>query len=548
MIGEAVQNKIISNAINAAICIDDQFAMPYSGSFDDSDKAKNLYQAFREKGACALDIYQYTDFAAFESDKDYLLNHKELMILDWELNSGESGRVKYEDALKVLDNAVSDKHIRCVSIYTQSNDSLLILLQIYSYFTGIYSVENINENVESLVEAIATELEDQSDVEDGMVFMRDLLNEKCSGYSLSADPNKKTILKEVKYAIISNIQKGDRTSFCKKISAKIKDSLLCDEESVLSYYEIIHNKEINSHKYKSEKIYSVDVYQRRYLLINNTVIFVLNKTDTDVREVYNAVTEAISAIPNQRTLLLSLIMKDVLYENMGKGGQGFGKVTDNMLLHHWQSYEHKNIDDLIEFLILCMKEDISEYLRNDIESSMIENLFTDEEGNKTKASKIELALFNKIITFVDKKDLPNKTHQIKTGDIFKLTSQSGPDKYFICITQSCDCLRADNINKNFAFALGSTCQNLSEALQNVERKDKYSIIDENIAIEWQNSFLTIHIEDNEFDVDENIKVYIENQEKELEYIGFLKDFYAQRIINKIFNHSLRIGVDLPHFI
>lgn len=58
--------------------------------------------------------------------------------------------------------------------------------------------------------------------------------------------------------------------------------------------------------------------------------------------------------------------------------------------------------------------------------------------------------------------------------------------------------------------------------------------------------MTIYIENNVFNVEEEITVKIENKDIQLEYIGGLKDFYAQRIVNKIFNHALRIGVDLPH--
>ena len=43
-----------------------------------------------------------------------------------------------------------------------------------------------------------------------------------------------------------------------------------------------------------------------------------------------------------------------------------------------------------------------------------------------------------------------------------------------------------------------------------------------------------------------IEWLLENKDIQLEYIGGLKEFYAQRIVNKIFNHALRIGVDLPH--
>ena len=58
-------------------------------------------------------------------------------------------------------------------------------------------------------------------------------------------------------------------------------------------------------------------------------------------DVYKKVTEAICKIPNQRTLLLSLMLKNILSEELGIGGKGLGGITDRMLLHHWESYEEK---------------------------------------------------------------------------------------------------------------------------------------------------------------------------------------------------------------
>lgn len=61
-----------------------------------------------------------------------MLNHKDLMILDWELDA--TSQIKHESTLKILDDAVDNKHIRWVAIYTNEQDDYNILLNIYAYF------------------------------------------------------------------------------------------------------------------------------------------------------------------------------------------------------------------------------------------------------------------------------------------------------------------------------------------------------------------------------------------------------------------------------
>lgn len=227
-----------------------------------------------------------------------------------------------------------------------------------------------------------------------------------------------------------------------------------------------------------------------------------------------------------------------------------------MLLHHWESYEEENIDNLIEFLVLCIKEDIAEAMRTYIEAEKIREIFKRNEDETETAKEQELALFNKILTFVSKEKLSNQErHQIKTGDIFKLKTDLHISKekvgvveeYIICVSQSCDCLRPTKIHNNYAFVYGSTDSvKLRTALKEIEKEGDYSIISDTKAIKWDDSFLTIHIENNKFNVNDDFVVKIENKDIQLEYVGGLKDFYAQRIVNKIFNHALRIGVDLPH--
>ena len=551
------KKAIIYNTINSAICIDDQYESPYCEIpenrkyFDDS---KEMYTSFRRNGKCNLDIYKFQGYDGFNNDKDFLLNHKDLMILDWELDA--TFQIKHESALKILDNAVDNKHIRWVAIYTNEPNDYNILLNIYAYFCIEKTFEELKSEIETKLFEVLEIVEEKSELEEEKVeadFTKKL-NDLVSAFTLSPKEEQSSIIKDFRHYIYNLFSKEDSRQCCGKLGEIVKDDL----SILLTYYEIV-KKEIKLLNRVNEKKHSVHILGRSYLLINGTVIFVLKK-DITPDGVYERVTDAICNIPNQRTLLLSLMLKNIFSEELGIGGKGLGGITDRMLLHHWESYEEKNIDNLIEFLVLCIKEDIAESMRTYIDAKIIERLFErDDDEKKDIVEDYELALFNKIITFVDKKKLINqKHHQIKTGDIFRLKTKlynmsetdspaSDFEEYIICVSQSCDCLRPTKIKNNFAFAYGNTDGvKLKTALKDIEKEGNYSIISDKQSIRWNDIFITIYIENNIFNVDDEVTVKIGNKDIQLEYIGGLKDYYAQRIVNKIFNHALRIGVDLPH--
>ena len=477
-----------------------------------------------------------------------MLNHKDLMILDWELDA--TFRIKHESTLKILDNAVANKYIRWVAIYTNEQDDYNILLNIYAYFCIRKTSDELKAEINDKLFEVLGIVEEKSEAEDVETDFMKKLNDIVSAFTLSPKEEQDCIIKEFKRYICSLFPQEDSRECCNKLRDIVKDDL----NILLTYYEIV-NKSLEILHRVDEKKYSVHILGRNYLLLNGTVIFVLKKEITP-DDVYGKVTDAICNIPNQRTLLLSLMLKNILSEELGIGGKGLGGITDQMLLHHWESYEEENIDNLIEFLVLCIKEDIAEAMRTYIEAEKIRELFKRNEDETETAKEQELALFNKILTFVSKEKLSNQErHQIKTGDIFKLKTDlhipkekvGVVEEYIICVSQSCDCLRPTKIHNNYAFVYGSTDSvKLRTALKEIEKEGDYSIISDNKAIKWDDSFLTVHIENNKFNVNDDFAVKNENKDIQLEYVGGLKDFYAQRIVNKIFNHALRIGVDLPH--
>lgn len=358
MISTEDKKAVIYNAINSAICIDDQYESPYCDIpenrkyFDDS---KELYISFRKDGKCDLDIYKFRGYDGFDNDKDFLLNHKDLMILDWELDA--TFRIKHESTLKILDNAVANKYIRWVAIYTNEQDDYNILLNIYAYFCIRKTFDELKAEINDKLFEVLGIVEEKSEAEDVETDFMKKLDDIVSAFTLSPKEEQDCIIKEFKRYICSLFPQEDSRECCKKLRDIVKDDL----NILLTYYEIV-DKNLEMLHRVDEKKYSVHILGRNYLLINGTVIFVLKKEITP-DDVYGKVTDAICNIPNQRTLLLSLMLKNILSEELGIGGKGLGGITDRMLLHHWESYEEKNIDNLIEFLVLCIKEDIAESMR-----------------------------------------------------------------------------------------------------------------------------------------------------------------------------------------
>jgi len=134
MLTPEVQQKLISETINSAICIDNEYVEAYTDGGDGRmDESRQLYESFRDSGLCHLDIYHFTNIEAYHQNKERLLRNRDLVILDWELDDNKL--CKYEDALAILDDVCQNDQIHFVDIYTQAKDHTEIAHTIYSYLS-----------------------------------------------------------------------------------------------------------------------------------------------------------------------------------------------------------------------------------------------------------------------------------------------------------------------------------------------------------------------------------------------------------------------------
>ena len=548
--------EIVADSIKSAVCIDDQYAEPYQiDPTKDSQSSASLYHSFREDGKCDLDIYNYKSHAEFEIAKKYLFCNKELVVLDWELSTDK--QINYSDSLKILSDTIKNEFIQFVTIYTQSTNFNDIIYKIYSYFTSTENKTQRNKRYEKISDEIDTLLtENSSDL--SVDDLEKLLKKNIYGYTLNEEYQK-----EIEKEIRVGLPKGEQNKICNGISIILKNNGFEKFSEFYIWYELyLNDKDEQECIREDNELFSVKTLciknETPALIINNTVVFVIEKQKNSSsaiqgitpEHVFDRICEIIAAIENCRSLILSLRLKLILNQNLAILGKGLGGLNEEALVYHANSYDDKTNEGRFEYLISCLSNHITQSVVENLNYDRLETLFKEEVP--PNPSDEQLAALNTFLTFTHKTKMRNPKHQLKTGDIFKIETPiinentSEPNiEYIICVTQSCDSLRPEKINYNFAFTCGKKIP-ISTALSNVQTRF-YSFINKNEAIEWNNRFFTLNLKENHvFNINEDIPITLyDGKAGNLEYIGNQKEIFSQRIINETFNYASRMGVDLP---
>ena len=139
-----------------------------------------------------------------------------------------------------------------------------------------------------------------------------------------------------------------------------------------------------------------------------------------------------------------------------------------------------------------------------------------------------------------------KSRTIRFGDIFRLTENSNKtDRYLLCITAYCDCLYPKNIKNNFYFVEGNK-NNIAKGLDEGDEGFNTFIEEESdkeiICIKWKDKPITIHVPDNNNNINLDISVNISAKQYTAQYKATLKENYTQRMANKAFTYPLRVGI------
>lgn len=521
--------EIIKKSIKSAIFIDEKARTFFQKDNElkgeiEEDLSIKLYENLRNNGI-SLDIHKFTlDDEKNINLKNYLFEDRDLVLLDWNLQD-KSGE---QYSLELLEDIITRPHIHFCAIYTSENGEELnkVFYNILSYFSNEdedYYL-NLREQLE-LIEDIKTI---KSDL-DYININRDKLDVKEVTKKLFK--NSFDILNK----IFDLTDKTDKKCSLIKASIALMDTLKSNKKNPCPSFVSFDTKTI---------------------VIENTIITILNKQDNDPKILLKNLSNQIINHDNSFTQLLGLEMQSIFSQSSAFIDQNLLRFSKDSLLFHRENYRN---DDLLhffpEFIKEIMLEKASLNLRN-IPISLLDETFLDSENKGIVPEDRELIAMN---IFYNSTKLKND-NKLNFGDVFKKENE---DEYYICITALCDCLRPDKVENSFFFAKGSPIKQ-EDALklgdtafisylaekQIVKWTDVNTIIDKE-----HHKFSPVYIKpiqylvvDTQFNQDGEIlfnflKPDGQKDSFKAEYITTIKSNYTQRIANHAFSYPIRVGVD-----
>jgi len=546
-----IAQEVLKKSIRSAVCLDDNYASAYSIRQPDTslnfDEPRRLHSTFREQGLCDIDIYQFTSIE--DSWKDYTSYNKDLLILDWELDTAP---IKHESTLKILKDVIKNNRIPFVVVYTNVPDLNVIgriLVQDFNHFTE----QEFSSLCSELDGSLRPTLEDPDSI-DMELFLEDI--EDLAFQYISTVSKRE----ETKIAILEKL--SEKIIFKNSIPRNVLELKLIKafrqgspvEDSFLNMAFGICNK--NSDQYLNNKI---QIDQQSYK-INGTTILLFHKSNQgdgiSPEDLFSEFSKAIVNNPFNFLSLLALEFKDNLREDFSKIGTEFSNVNERAFFYHLSNYQladrsfNKRV--IYDFILKSwIGELYSQKLT--VKSKVLDSL--EDRFNELKASFPDEKAIVKDHKFLEKlvsysafistsiiKGREDNT--LKFGDLF-VDSKNG-NTFFLCITPLCDCVKPSKISNNFYFVKGQRIESY-KALLGAE-KGFYSFAicnDEPVCIEWRVKPFTAYIADQSNDISAIRLSYLDNSVK-LTYLAIVKENYCQRIANQTFGYGYKVGVDLPH--
>lgn len=543
---QQVANKIVTDSIATAACIDDRFIEPFMDSSIDGDfdRTRKLHNTFKRNG-CLLDINRFND--EYNEEKiDNIINDKDLLILDWELSDYDP---KYRKSLEILEQAVKKDNILFVCIYTHKQEQDIdseIIPQLDAYFSG-FSANDIGEMYESLCDDM-----EEYNINSEEFF--DELKARCFKDCFSA--NSKSISTEIKNILKKNYPEENLQKDVFKVLCSYVRSNKFNITDMAELLKVVFLYTSNFYTYVGkvkEKVTYVDD-NKKALFIGNTLVIVSTK-DIEPQQLYINIADTIAQRPGNIFSILGLEMR-TRYRNCALSiGKDMVDINEKAFLYFYDQIKSKEI--FAELITKVWNNKVAfKLLLEDSEFMPIisEKVDTQELGEfkNAKNFKEELARLNAYFSLSSMNRL-NKS--IRFGDIFRLDYQNDLDerhdsgqKFLLCVTPHCDCLRpADKINNNFYFVRGkalNTGKQLNKALQNAE-KGYYSFITKNnevICIEWKCKMFTIYIDEQDNNINNKIECYYRNRKINLTHLNLQEENYTQRIANKASSDAARVGI------
>lgn len=571
---QEVAREIIKKSIRSAVCIDDIFVEPYmedeiidslqkdlesQGMSLDFNTPASLYKSFRKDGDCDLDIYH---FKSIEESwhPEYILNNKDLVILDWELE----GKGNFESTLIILRKIIDDDKIPFVIVYTQKpiEEFPEISKALISNF-NIIKEEDVSEVRDLFFDQFNTHFikisSDESWNDDEVELFWDKVQIKSLLLEYVLIPSKRKVsLDRLFSSMVEEFNIKVAESLEKKFKTVLKNTFNEDYYEGIEKLLYLLTDSTNNEKYTFKRI---DTEQIGFK-INNCNITIFQKYSEDMtginpNDVFSQFSNLMSSSPHNFITLLSIEMRDRFREDLSKIGNNISLIDEKAFFWHLEHYKKRspeNFENLFyDFLLNSWTNELSEYNIN-LKPQVFEvidnyrkiNHLEDLKGVEFTESLAKLA--NKLTT-TKLNDRYSRDNKIRFGDIFKIQTEEVSEivEYYLSITPHCVCLDSCKIDNNFYFIKSEYVSNdYTSALKKVETEHYSFIEDEKTikAIKWgECKPFTAFIEENNL---KNLKSTYNNQNIKLDYITTLKENFAQRIANKSFGYGTSIGIDIPN--
>jgi Response receiver domain len=578
----SIAKQIVKDSIRSAICIDDLFQGPYMSPDEIEARAEELseregkdvelnfnmprkiYSSFRTSGECDIDIYNFKSLEA-SWNPEHMLNNKDLMIIDWELD-GPDG---YSSTIEILKQAISSKQkntLPFIIVYTAKpeGDFRFIVGKILENFNPFNKPRK--EVVDLFCSSFILQLNGYLDENPDNDEVEDFLSQ-CSlflfDYWRHPNPTAKQTVDQDIYNLI-NSKFGIKAEMKNRISGTFKrvmEATFGSSKDLLESLYYLSLDQLNDKYYYVKRINSKEVGFK----VNNSIVCIFSKPglekDTPVEpdEVFESFSNLISKDPHNFLTLLSLEMRGRLNGHLLKIMEKMSAVDERAFFLHLAAYEQRSANfknEFFDFLIKNWTSEIEAYNINQIPGifKALDEYRKERQLGLTdiKQNEIhqELALLAAKLSTIKIENRMEKDPKIRFGDIFRVKNSDKSEWYFLCITPQCVCVDPDKVENNFYFIKSTDLKkDLKSTLDKIE-SEYYSLIrdesNEPLSINWGHCKpFTLWIKENSLG---SLKSKYTSVDIELIYVTSLKENFAQRLANKAFNYGTSIGIDLPHLI
>lgn len=538
-------DSILKDSIKSAIYIDEKAWEPYTEQPNTGDLeveySQQIYQRFKDMGiSVAVRAFQSGDVSN-QSQRNYFFEKRDLVLLDWKL-AGDTGE---EHALKLLSDIVKRPHIHFCSIYTSEPDVYSVFDNILAYFSGLCETDYDNikldiTHIEEQLQSLFPIIKNLSYNRFNKQFVRDTIRELFS--------TQRELLKEVKEIINDN---DLSCSLIKAMYALDKSLIKSDEPQ------------------SKPTLVAID---QKLIVINNTIITILNKEETAPESIINDFKNHIVGSRDSFVSMLGLEMQNIITQTNSLIDANDIGITRNALIAHRKQltegipselstilYDETIKKILIQNIDLKLKYSSFKLLEKDVLD------FIELESNAPTSSELtSLNVFYNSISIKNKK-------RIDFGDVFKKD-----EDYYLCINALCDCLRPEKNKWQFFFVKGKPID-IEDALR-LGDTAFISFINNNLIVNWVPlekhaqgnndkediqilkgfKYKPAYIKPEQYLIespdiaDGKIKLWkaiqakkdnLDIEETEIEYVTTIKENYTQRIANHAFTYPVRVGVD-----